>query len=118
MKPILLSIFATLFFISPSSKKTTSWGKGIAVVQYNAEFNKANSVKNLQRISDARIFNAWIDKDPELKEVGRIKSVPTIIIYNDGEEIRSWEAGIMMQLDITHHDIQEYIDELTGANKF
>lgn len=96
----------------------SSWADGISVVQYNAEFNKSNSIKNLNRISDARIFNAWIDKHPELKEKGAIRSVPTIVVYKDGEEIRRWEAGIMMQLNITYHDIQEYIDELTGANKF
>lgn len=115
MKYFILSI---LFSISSPIKNISNWGKGLAVVQYNAEFNKSNSVKNLQRVSDARVFNAWIDKHPELKELGRIKSVPTIIVYKDGEEIRRWEAGIMMNLTITHHDVQEYIDELTGANKF
>ena len=118
MKPVVLFILL-LFTFNTSNKNTPkSWGKGLAVVQYNADFNKNNSVKNLQRLSDARIFNAWIDKQPDLKTQNRIKSVPTIILYNDGEEVRRWEAGIMMKLDITHHEIQEYIDELTGANKF
>ena len=116
MKPVILFILLSLTLHTSRSPK--SWGKGLAVVQYNADFNKTNSVKNLQRLSDARIFNAWIDKQPELKTENRIKSVPTIILYNDGEEVRRWEAGIMMKLDITHHEIQEYIDELTGANKF
>ena len=115
MKSIVLFILLSLTL--HTSKPSKSWGKGLAVVQYNADFNKNNSVKNLQRLSDARIFNAWIDKQPELKTENRIKSVPTIILYNDGEEVRRWEAGIMMKLDITHHEIQEYIDELTGANK-
>jgi hypothetical protein len=44
--------------------------------------------------------------------------VPTIILYNDNKEIRRWEAGIMMKLDITHHEVQKYVDEITGANKF
>ena len=94
------------------------WGNGVAVVQYNMEFNKANSVKNLQRISDARIFNAWIDKHPELKEAGAIRSVPTIVIYKDSKEIRRWEAGIMMELDITYREVQKEVDQLTGADKF
>ena len=116
MKSIVLFILLSLTL--HTSKPSKSWCKGLVVVQYNADFNKNNSVKNLQRLSDARIFNAWIDKQPELKTENRIKSVPTIILYNDGEEVRRWEAGIMMKLDITHHEIQEYIDELTGANKF
>jgi|TARA_R100000081_G_C4769279_1_gene144575 hypothetical protein len=118
MKSVVLFILFSLTLHTSNKNTPKSWGKGLAVVQYNADFNKNNSVKNLQRLSDARIFNAWIDKQPELKTENRIKSVPTIILYNDGEEVRRWEAGIMMKLDITHHEIQEYIDELTGANKF
>ena len=114
MKNILLVIAIMISFTANKGP----WGNGIVVVQYNAEFNKANSVKNLQRISDAKIFNAWIDKNPELKETGAIRSVPTIILYKDSQEIRRWEAGIMMQLDITHHEVQKYVDEITGANKF
>lgn len=114
MKSILLAITA---FIS-IAWTDSSWNEGISVVQYNAEFNKANSVKNLQKVSDARIFNAWIDQHPELKEQGGIRSVPTIIIYQNGKEMRRWEAGIMMQLDITYRDIQKEVDLLTGANKF
>ena len=114
MKGFLLLI-STMICIASSD---SSWSDGISVVQYNAEFNRENSVKNLQRVSDARIFNAWIDKHPELKEKGAIRSVPTIVIYNDGEEVRRWEAGIMMELNITYHDIQDVIDEITGANKF
>ena len=114
MKSILLAIAVMISFAANKGP----WGNGVVVVQYNAEFNKANSVKNLQRISDAKILNAWIDKDPELKETGAIRSVPSIILYNDNKEIRRWEAGIMMKLDITHHEVQKYVDELTGANKF
>ena len=44
--------------------------------------------------------------------------MPTIVLYKDNKEIRRWEAGIMMQLDITHHEVQKYVDDLTGANKF
>ena len=114
MKSILLAIAVIISFAANKGP----WGNGVVVVQYNAEFNKANSVKNLQRISDAKIFNAWIDKDPELKKTGAIRSVPTIVLYKDNKEIRRWEAGIMMQLDITHHEVQKYVDDLTGANKF
>ena len=34
--------------------------RGIVVIQYNAEFNKSNSVENLKKISDANIIDAWI----------------------------------------------------------
>ena len=67
MKSVVLFILFSLTLHTSNKNTPKSWGKGLAVVQYNADFNKNNSVKNLQRLSDARIFNAWIDKQPELK---------------------------------------------------
>ena len=95
MKPFLTIVFilSSLSLTIKTEDYVKQWGDGIAVVQYNAAFNKTNSVKNLGRLSDARVFNAWIDEHPKLKEIGRIKSVPTVVLYKDGEEIRRWEAG-------------------------
>ena len=118
MKTFVLSIFLLYTSTISDTRLKGSWSKGIAVVQYNAEFNRSNSVPNLSRVSDARIFNAWIDQKPELKELGRIKSVPTLVLYKDGVEVRRWEAGISMKLDISYREVQPYVDEFTGANKF
>jgi len=120
MKILLAISIALATFVSDTKLEdiTKQWGKGIAVVHYNAQFNKNNSVENLGKLTDTRIFNAWIDEHPELKKVGRIKSVPTIVIYKDGEEIRRWEAGISMKLDISFRDIQTQVDKITGANQF
>lgn len=118
---LLLTISIILASLSSDTKIediTGNWGKGIAVVHYNAHFNKTNSLANLDKLSDTRVFNAWIDEHPELKDAGGIKSVPTIVLYKDGEEIRRWEAGISMKLSLSYRDIQSQIDELTGANQF
>ena len=109
-----------LFFLLLSSSLMTSSSfvkKGISVVQYNAEFNKNNNV-NLSKISDAKIFDVYIDNDEELMKFGKIRSVPTIVIYQDRQEVIRWEADLSMKLRIDHEDIQEEIDKLTGINKF
>ena len=110
MKKVALAIAFTLLcaFKVPT--------RGLVVVHYNAEFNSANSVP-LKKISDARVINAWID-ETDVKEYGKIKSVPTIVLYQNGEEIQRWEPGLSLNLSVTHKDIQESIDELTGAIKF
>ncbi len=120
MKPFLTIVFilSSLSSTIRTEDYVKQWGEGIAVVQYNAVFNKTNSVKNLARLSDARVFNAWIDEHPKLKEIGRIKSVPTVVLYKDGEEIRRWEAGISMKLELSYRDVQTYVDEMTGANQY
>ena len=38
--------------------------------------------------------------------------VPTIIIFNEGEEVKRFQANIMMQLEATQDDIQEAVDEI------
>ena len=42
----------------------------------------------------------------------KIVVVPTIIVFNDGEEIKRFQANIMMQLEATEKDVQEVIDEI------
>jgi|TARA_R110000824_G_scaffold4388_7_gene21194 hypothetical protein len=110
MNRLLLTLAVILFcsFKIPS--------KGLVVIHYNASFNTTNSV-SLTGISDAKVLSLWID-DPDVKEFGKIKSVPTIVLYKNGKEIDRWEPGLSLTLSVTHKDIQEVIDELTGANKF
>tara|TARA_R110002033_G_scaffold3576_2_gene19771 strand:+ start:167 stop:520 length:354 start_codon:yes stop_codon:yes gene_type:complete len=117
MKLFILSI-SMLLFASRTDTKDNSWKNGICVVQYNALFNKGNAVQSLDKISDAKSFNSWIDNDPTIKESYGVKSVPTVILYQDGKEIRRWEAGISMKLRITYRDVQHAVDEITGANQF
>tara|TARA_R100000149_G_C5747378_1_gene58483 strand:+ start:78 stop:410 length:333 start_codon:yes stop_codon:yes gene_type:complete len=90
--------------------------KGLVIVQYNAEFNSSNSVP-LKKINDARVIDAWID-NADVKDYAKIKSVPTIILYQNGKEIKRWESGLSLSLSITHKDVQEIIDEITGASRF
>ena len=42
----------------------------------------------------------------------KIVVVPTIIIFNDNEEIKRFQANIMMQLEASKEDVQEAVDEI------
>tara|TARA_Y100000114_G_scaffold60120_3_gene55112 strand:- start:2400 stop:2732 length:333 start_codon:yes stop_codon:yes gene_type:complete len=110
MKRVALSI--AFFLLCAFSIPT----KGLVIVQYNAEFNSSNSVP-LKKINDARVIDAWID-NADVKDYAKIKSVPTIILYQNGKEIKRWESGLSLSLSITHKDVQEIIDEITGASRF
>ena len=113
MKAFLFILIS--LYIVPES--TPFFKKGVVLVQYNAEFNKSNNV-NLSNISDAKIIDAWIDEDAEYMVFGNVKSVPTIVLYNDREEVARWEADLSMTLKGKGEDIQKEIDKLTGINKF
>ena len=38
--------------------------------------------------------------------------VPTLIIFQDGEEVARFQANIMMKLEATKDEVQEKIDEI------
>jgi hypothetical protein len=38
--------------------------------------------------------------------------VPTIVIYDDGEEVKRYQADLSFTMQATKKEIQNYIDEL------
>tara|TARA_R100000995_G_scaffold58062_1_gene29017 strand:+ start:118 stop:519 length:402 start_codon:yes stop_codon:yes gene_type:complete len=71
------------------------------IVQVNADWNIKASM-NLGRLKNCRWFNASID-DKEygavLANEWNIKSVPTIVMFEYGKEIKRFEAGLSFDLD-------------------
>ena len=85
---------------------------GIVVVEFNAAFNSANSVDWIDNVKDCKVKRVDILKDPELQLEHKIVVVPTVIVFNDGEEVKRFQANIMMQLDADQEDVQQTVDEL------
>jgi len=86
------------------------------VVQVNADWNARASI-DLGKIKNCVWFNASIDN----KEYGaiiasewKIASVPTIIMFEKGKEIKRFEAGLSFQLnaDDIKKQINKEIDEI------
>jgi hypothetical protein len=42
----------------------------------------------------------------------KIVVVPTVVIFNEGEEVKRFQANIMMTLEASKDDVQEAIDEI------
>lgn len=110
----LILIIIALFAFSPEKIKT----KGIALIEYNAKFNESNAYSDIKRVKDVKVISLWIDDDASLKSDEGIRSVPTMILYKNGKEVKRWEAGLSMSLDVPYIEIQKEVDKLTGANKF
>ena len=77
----------------------------VSVVHFNSEWNAENSF-DISVLKDCNIDSVIICDYPELQEKHKIKSVPTIIIFDDEEEVIRFEANIMMQLEATRKEIQ------------
>ena len=103
-----------LFMLMSSMAKGQSpcGGSGLCVTQFNAGFNAANKVPWVIKLSDCD--NKFIDIQKDSKAAGayKIVVVPTIVIYNEGEEVARFQANIMMQMEAKQTEIQEKIDEI------
>jgi len=85
---------------------------GVCVVEFNASFNAANSVGWIDDLSDCKGRRIDIVSSPDLQKQHKIVVVPTVIVFNDGEEVERFQANIMMQLEATQDEVQDAVDEI------
>ena len=86
--------------------------EGLCVVEFNASFNKENGVSWIEALSDCNGKRVDIVAEPAMQVEHNIIVVPTIIIFNEGEEVKRYQANIMMQLEVEKETIQNDIDEI------
>tara|TARA_R100000656_G_scaffold110985_1_gene82958 strand:+ start:279 stop:632 length:354 start_codon:yes stop_codon:yes gene_type:complete len=84
----------------------------IVVTHYNADWNKANKVEWVDKLTDCTIKYIDIAESPTVQKKQEIVVVPTIVIYKDGVEIKRYQADISFTMKATRKELQEYIDEL------
>ena len=85
----------------------------IKVVQFNAGWNKANDVPWVQSLKDCKTIGYTdVGKDTKAQAKYKIASVPTIIIFKDGEEVARFQADLSFTLAATKEEVQEKIDEV------
>jgi len=83
----------------------------VKVVHFNASWNEANDVEWFDKLSDANKKSLSID-DGDIQTKYAIAIVPTIVVFDDGEEVKRFQADISFKMSATREEIQEYIDEL------
>ena len=98
-----LTIIAAFFYITCFSQ--------IKVIHFNAGWNSANDVEWFDKISDAGKKSLSID-DADIQKKYAIAIVPTIIVFDEGEEVKRFQADLSFKMQATREEIQEYIDEL------
>ena len=119
-------IFSTylliLFFIlvcNNAFSQTKFCKQEICVVEFNADWNKENSVDWLDDLKDCGITRISIDENKitkQQKEDFGIVVVPTIIVFN-GEEVKRFQACLRFKMGATREEVQATINEII-MNKF
>jgi len=90
---------------------TLSVTSQIQVVQFNANWNAANGVNWLSKLTDCKTNQVDIVVDKAAQAKYKIIVVPTIVIFNHGEEVKRFQANIMMKMEAKLEDIQNLVDE-------
>jgi hypothetical protein len=86
----------------------------VCVVEFNAGWNKANSVEWLDDLKDCGVTRISIDEGKMLERVKKdynITVVPTIIVFN-GKEVERFQACLRFKIGATKEEVQAVIDEI------
>ena len=105
----------SILFLAIMSFASSAFGQNpcnsdICVVQFNASWNGSNSIDYLDKLTECDVMNVNIDEGTWQKDYG-IVVVPTIIVFN-GEEVKRFQANIMMVMEATRKEVQGIIDEI------
>ena len=84
----------------------------IEVKYFNAQWNAANEIEWVEKLTDCDIEKYDIGTKPEDAGKYKVVVVPTILIFQDGEEIERYQADISFKMSATREEIQDKIDEL------
>ena len=107
-KLLLVLLFLGLCLITKSQDIPQ---EGLAIVEFNAPFS-GTKCEYLEGLSDCETSRIDISKNTKAQGAYKIVVVPTLVIFQDGEEVARFQANIMMKLEATKDEVQEKIDEI------
>jgi hypothetical protein len=108
----LLILLLMLVSSTASGQSPCGNDDGLCVVQFNAGFNEGNKVEWVNSLEECETTFIDIGTDATASGKYKIVVIPTILIFNGGEEVGRFQANIMMQMEATQEDIQGEIDEI------
>jgi hypothetical protein len=108
-----LLLFSTAVYVStPPVEEAKICTSGVCVVEFNATFNQQNAVPWIEQLNDCETGRVDIASSPDMQQKHKIVVVPTIVVFNEGEEVTRFQANIMMTMEATETDVQDAIDEI------
>ena len=89
--------------------------KDIVAVEFWVDWNKSNEFAEFSELKDCEKYRVDIGRFPSLQKKYNVTCIPTVIIFESGEEKERFKANIMFQLDASKKDVQKSIDGLMYA---
>ena len=101
-------------FLTPDNFKLKT-AKDIVAVEFWVEWNSANEFADLSKLKDCEKYRIDIAKYPELQKEYGVTCIPTVIVFESGEEKERFNANIMFELEANKKQIQKSIDNIMFA---
>ena len=92
-------------------------GRGLVVVEFWATWNEANKVTILDEWDtfDAKVYRLNIDMYPKVQSNNNVVILPTIIFYDEGEEVKRLQGDMSFTLKTSTKELDEIIEEILGS---
>lgn len=103
------------FITSSNFDKKTA--KDIVVVEFWAGWNATNEFKELVKLKDCVVYRIDISTYMDIQMAYDVSAIPTVIIFDNGEEKERFKPNVMFKLDASKKTVQNSVDTLT-LNKF
>jgi len=120
-KLIILSLMITSLFSQVRDLTNENFDKatarGVVVVEFWASWNDANKVTLLDEWEtfDAKVYRLNIDLYPKVQSKNGVVILPTIIFYDDGEEVERLQGDMSFSLKVTKEELEEIVEEILGS---
>ena len=89
--------------------------KDIVAVEFWVGWNESNQFAEIIKLDDCEKYRVDIGRFPSIQKKYNVTCIPTVIIFESGEEKDRFKANIMFQLNATKKDVQKSIDNLMLA---
>ena len=116
MTMLITSLFGGIRELTNENfKKATN--RGLVVVEFWATWNEANKVSVIDEWEtfDAKVYRLNIDLYPKIQADNNVVILPTIIFYDDGEEVKRLQGDMTFTLKTTTDELDEIVEEILGS---
>ena len=119
---ILLMLCSSLIFSEDIRELTDenfpkATARNIVVVEFWATWNETNKVTLLEEWEnfDVKIYRINIDLYPKIQSDNDVVILPTIIFYDDGEEVERLQGDMSFTLKTTTEELDDIVEEILSS---
>ena len=113
---LITSLFGSVRELTDENfKKATN--RGLVVVEFWATWNEANKVSVIDEWDtfDAKVYRVNIESFPKIQSDNNVVILPTIIFFDEGEEVKRLQGDMSFTLKTTTKELDEIIEEILGS---